>query len=102
MKDNDNVLLLEVQSRHKRQTVYKCLIHYIPGQDDVDGIHRYSCNCANGNRTVGSCCHIAAVVFYLSHARYLEVIMRPASFLNNLFVNQDVVPVINDDSDEED
>ena len=47
-------------------------------------------------------CHIAAVVFYLSRAIYLEVIVSPASFLNKLFVDEELIPVINDDSEQED
>lgn len=102
LKENQNILMFEVQSRHKKKTIYKCCIDYISGHDNIDGISRYCCSCANGLRTVGSCCHIAAIVFYLSYSRYFEIIMRPASFLNNLFLNQDIIPVINDDSDEED
>ena len=47
------------------------------------------------------CSHVAAIIHYLSYARYLGRIIKPAEILNDLFKIQDVMPVINDDSDED-
>lgn len=96
-----DLLRFHVQSRHVKKNVYVCYIQYKANQDDLDGIPLYCCNCANGYRTVGSCCHVAAIIYYLSYARYLEEVMRPARFLNELFTEEQIVPVINDDSEEE-
>lgn len=67
----------------------------------MDGIKRYCCNCANGNRTIGCCSHIAAVIYYLSYGRYLSKIIRPAEVLTKLFHFEEVQPVIEEDIDED-
>lgn len=69
---------------------------------DISGIKRYCCECANGNRTVGCCSHVAAIIYYLSHARYLSEIVRPAEHLtiSAIFQQDEIVPTINEDSDE--
>ncbi len=65
------------------------------------GISKYCCECANGKRTIGCCSHVESVIYYLSHARYLAKIIRPAEILSKLFGVDQVVPVINEDSDED-
>lgn len=67
----------------------------------MDGIKRYCCNCANGNRTIGCCSHIAVVIYYLSYGRYLSKSIRPAEVLTKLFHFEEVQPVIEEDSDED-
>ena len=60
-----------------------------------------TCECANGLRTVGCCLHFAAITYYLTYARYLSRIVRPAEALIKLFNVEKGNPVINDDSDED-
>ncbi|KYN12693.1 hypothetical protein ALC57_15133 [Trachymyrmex cornetzi] len=45
----------------------------------------YACECANGRRTIGCCSHIAAIIYYLSYARYLSKIFKPAEILSDIF-----------------
>lgn len=71
VKTNGNILKTQVRSRHINAKTYRCFIDYRPNINGVSGISRYSCDCANGRRTVGCCSHIAAVIYYLAHARYL-------------------------------
>ena len=65
------------------------------------GILRYCCDCANGRRTIGCCSHVAAVIYYMSHARYLARIVRHAEILSTLFQYEEENPVINDDNDDD-
>lgn len=100
-KESPNILKIKVKSRHSNQKVYKCFIEYTPNSIGYGSILRYCCECANGNRTIGCCSHVAAVVYYLSHARYLSRIVRPAEILSKLFIQNDITPVINEDSDDD-
>ena len=101
VKDATNILKIQVQSRHVSRKLYRCFVEYEPNSVGVSGIKRYACECANGRRTVGCCSHIATVVYYLSHARYLSKIVKPAEILSDLFTTQNIHPVIDDNSDEE-
>ena len=42
---------------------------------------------------------IAAIIYYLSDARYLSKIVRPAEILSKLFKQNDMNPVVEEDSD---
>ena len=101
-RDDSNVLKFEVPSRHIKRTTYRCYVDYMPRSAEQAGkIRRYCCECANGKRTVGCCSHVAAVVFYLSHARHLDSIIRPAQILTSLFKDGAIIPIIEEDSDED-
>lgn len=99
--ESPNILRCDIRSRHTNAKFYKSFIEYQPNSTGPSGITRYCCNCANGNRTVGCCSHIATVVYYLSHARYLSKIVRPAEILSKLFLVENIPVVINEDSDED-
>lgn len=101
VKDQSNILKIQVQSRHISKKVYKCFIDYTPNNNGVDGIKQYFCECANGLRTVGCCSHVAAVIYYLSYGRFLSRIPRPSEKLSMLFKTEGISVVINDDSDED-
>jgi hypothetical protein len=102
LKENPDILRFEVQSRHINRQKYKVFLHYEPNSTSIDGIKRYCCTCKNGNRTVGCCSHVAAIVYYLSYARFLSNILRPAEILTRLFDFEEVNAVIPDDSDDDD
>ncbi|EFN63236.1 hypothetical protein EAG_14937 [Camponotus floridanus] len=98
---NNTIIKILVRSKHINSKTYKCYIDYTCHSVSYSGIRRYVCDCPNGRCTVGCCSHIAAVIYYLSHARYLSKIIRPAEILSHLFTAEEVYPVINDDSDED-
>ena len=81
-KESDNVIRLSVPSRHKNRQSYKCFINYAKDSAGHEAIKKYCCDCPNGNRTVGCCSHVAAIIVYLSWARYLDKIVKPAEFLS--------------------
>lgn len=101
VKETRNILRVDVPSRHIRAKTYKCFLDYVPDSIGVQGIRRYCCDCANGNRTIGCCSHVAAIVYYFSHARYLSRIVRPAEILSKMYTNDQCTAVINEDSDDD-
>lgn len=101
IRETPNIIKIDIRSRHIKSKTYKCYIDYVPNSTGYSGVNRHYCECANGNRTVGCCSHIAAVIYFLSHARHLSKIIRPAHILSKLFLAEDIPTVINEDSDED-
>ncbi|GAB1860852.1 SWIM-type domain-containing protein [Camponotus japonicus] len=101
VKEQSNVLKLQVPSRHINRKMYRCFLKYKPNSVGISGLLEYACDCANGSRTVGCCSHIAAIVYYLAYARYLSKIFKPAEILSKMFQQNNIIPVIEDDSDED-
>lgn len=101
VKDQTNVLKLQVQSRHISRKVYRCFVKYKPNSVGILGLLQYACECANGRRTIGCCSHIAAIVYYLSHARHLSKVLKLAEILSAMFQEDNITPVIEKDSDED-
>ena len=101
LKEKPTIVKFEVPSRHKKRTVYKCYIEYNANSIGKSGILRYACDCANGRRTIGCCSHLASIIYYLSHARYLSRILKPAEKLKNIFDADGIVPTLDDDTDED-
>lgn len=87
---NKNIVAVSVQSRHSNRKVYKCYIEYKPNTDGIGGIKRYTCDCPNGLRTIGCCCHVASIIYYLSNARYHSRILKPAEKLTTLFREEEI------------
>ena len=92
---------MEVRSRHINSKTYHCYIEYNPNCNNYKGIKRYTCDCVNGNRTSGCYSHIAAIIYSLSHGRYLSRVIRPAEILSKIFCKENIISVINDNSDED-
>ena len=57
---------------------------YGPDTIGIFELLEYTCDCANGSRTVGCCSHIAAIVYYLAHVRYLSKILKLAEILSKM------------------
>ena len=88
--ESPNIIKVDVQSRHVRSKIYKSFVEYEPNSIGYVGINQHYCECPNGNRTVGCCSHVAAVIYYLSHARYFSKIIRLAEILSPLFITQNI------------
>lgn len=68
---NNKILIRgRIQSRHIRRKQYYTYILLNPTQHGRQSIEEYYCSCIHGRRTVGSCAHIASIVYYLSWARH--------------------------------
>ena len=100
-KEEQNIIRFLVKSRHINSKTYKCYVQYEPNENGINGIRRYCCNCANGNRTIGCCSHVAALVYYLSHGRFLCRMIKPSDHLTRFFDMNDIIPIIDEDSDED-
>lgn len=81
LEDLPTIVRFEVRSRHINSKTYKCYIDYDANTVGMRGIKRYCCSCPNGNRTVGCCSHTAAIIYYLSYARYLLIYIYYAFFI---------------------
>ncbi|XP_053388533.1 uncharacterized protein LOC128551660 [Mercenaria mercenaria] len=65
--DVPGILQARLQSRHTSAVKYKCWIGYYSKK-----ISSWYCKCKAGARAVGSCAHVASVVWYLGTSRYLS------------------------------
>lgn len=89
---DDKVLMRgRIQSRHVRNKQYYCYILVNPARQGRESIEQYYCSCIHGRRTVGSCAHIASIIYYLSWARHQEQIDEPAAFLDDVIIDIDLI-----------
>lgn len=73
---------IRVWSRHATRTRYQLFIHYHPnGHADAAPIRGYYCTCKTGARTLGTCVHVASVIWYLGYARHEENVQYPSQAL---------------------
>ena len=77
----------------KRTAHYQLWIHY-----SESTVESWYCTSRAGARAVGMCSHIAAVIWYLSSARYREKSFGVQDWCRNVLDAADI-PVIIDDSD---
>lgn len=102
IKETANIIHCKVRSRHRNSKTYRVYIDYTPYSTEIEGVRRYCCDCPNGIRTIGCCSHVASIVYYLSHARFLSKILRPSEVLSKIFSTDNTVVVINENSDDDD
>ena len=86
-----DVLKLQVQPRHISKKSYGCFVKYEPNTIGISELLEYTCDYANGSRTVGCCSHIAIIVYYLAHAKYLSKILKPAKILSKMIQQNSIV-----------
>lgn len=70
---------IRVFSRYRNATKYQLWIAY--NMDQIEPILGYYCTCKSGARTVGTCAHVASVLWYLGYARHEENIHFPPTSL---------------------
>ncbi|XP_035452082.2 uncharacterized protein LOC118277412 [Spodoptera frugiperda] len=77
-----------IKSRHIGQKIYYVYILYEtePTINHLDDILSYYCSCIVGNRTLGCCCHVMTVIWYLGWARHQNTLSSPATFLDNVLI----------------
>ncbi|KYN20618.1 hypothetical protein ALC57_07026, partial [Trachymyrmex cornetzi] len=103
LKDNDEefqldqhfnesgFLRIRLYSRFRNATRYQIFISYeTDNRDDENAAHNlnepingYYCTCQSGARTLGTCAHVASVLWYLGFARHQENIKYPDMSLLN-------------------
>ena len=96
LRDNDRLLepgliWARVFSRFRNATKHQLWISYQPtNNNEIDNenendeplrIQSYYCTCQSGARTVGTCAHVASVLWYLGYARHNQNIRYPSTRL---------------------
>lgn len=82
-------LRIRLYSRFRNATKHQVFISYVANDEDDqdydqnDVIQGYYCTCQSGARTLGTCAHVASVLWYLGHARHLQNIRYPDDSLLN-------------------
>uniref|UniRef100_A0A2H1VI07 SFRICE_033666 n=1 Tax=Spodoptera frugiperda TaxID=7108 RepID=A0A2H1VI07_SPOFR len=78
--------LERAKSRHIGQKRYYVYILYEtePTINHLDDILSYYCSCIVGNRTLGCCCHVMTVIWYLGWAKHQNTLSSPAS-INKIY-----------------
>ena len=66
-RENDGLLRVRLQSRHVSSKTYLVWIKY-----DSDHVQAWYCKCRAGARTVGTCSHVAAIIWYLGQSRFSQ------------------------------
>lgn len=80
------LLRVRVFSRFRSAAKYQLWISYRPTNNEEinseeESIDGYYCTCKSGARTVGTCAHIASVIWYLGYARHQPNIRYPLTQL---------------------
>lgn len=86
-------LRIKMPSRFRTQGRYNLWIHYEPNAEvNANPIRGYYCDCIAGARTLGSCAHVASVLWYLGYARHEENVRYPSHRLINEIEDADNRP----------
>ncbi|RVE40334.1 hypothetical protein evm_015016 [Chilo suppressalis] len=75
-----------IKSRHISNKTYFTYILVDSALIGREAIIGYYCNCLVGKRTVGCCCHIMSIIWYISWARYQPDLVPPAQFLDDVVI----------------
>lgn len=104
---------LRLYSRFRRAKTHHIFIAYRTAELQEDGndeddedqnelILGYYCTCQSGARTLGSCAHVAMVLFYLGYARHELNIKSPDDSLLNILLYADQNPNQNQNYSDDD
>jgi hypothetical protein len=63
---NQTLIRTQIKSRHSNSKTYNTYIAYKPNINSPKAIDSWFCTCKSGKRTVGTCSHIATVIYKLS------------------------------------
>lgn len=73
---DEKYLRVKLESRHLSRTVYNVWINFTLEKDE-DPIKGWYCNCKNGARVVGTCAHVASVLWFIGFARNNPECLKP-------------------------
>lgn len=69
IKEKPNLIRVKLNSRHLPQTIYNTFIEFDTKPNSSKPITSWYCDCKAGARVVGTCAHVASVIWYLGVAR---------------------------------
>ncbi|XP_043262240.1 uncharacterized protein LOC122403027 [Colletes gigas] len=90
--DEPGLIRVRVFSRFRNATKHQIFIAYNILEsdgvdDDTEPILGYYCTCKSGARTLGTCSHVASVLWYLGYARYQDNVRYPSSLLLEILLD---------------
>lgn len=106
LREDPFILRFRIFSRYRNATKYQLWIVYALNNEYEDNpddpIVGYYCTCKSGARTLGSCAHIASVLWFLGYARHEQNIRYPSmSLFNRISDAGNRAPQINPNDDPE-
>lgn len=82
---------VRMYSRFRNATRHQLWISYIENGErealEDHPLQGHYCTCQSGARTIGACCHVTSVIWYLSYARYENNISYPSERLLDRVMN---------------
>lgn len=91
------LLAVKIQSRHTSSKSYLCWIRFEEG-----AVTSWYCCCKSGARVVGTCAHIASVIWYLSFARHSRVNLELSKNWLDSVCDAAIIPEVAEVVDESD
>ena len=78
-----DLIRVRIHSRFRNQESqsHNVYIQYRPGRRGAGGIAHYACTCICGKRTLGTCSHVASVLWYLGFGRHQLGYKYPAAHI---------------------
>ncbi len=89
-ENGEKLLACIIQSRHINGETFSLFIRFKINVNSVDGIVAYICCCLSGSRTCGTCSHVAAILYYLCYAKFLNEPLKKPGFMLNKFLKEDL------------
>lgn len=81
------LVVTNMSSRHRSGVKYQTIVFFDNVRRGAAAIISYCCGCINGQRTVGCCSHVMAIIYYFGYARHLGKIHVISPGLNSLLKN---------------
>lgn len=78
-RHNQQIIRTQIQSRFSNAKLHSAWVKFDANQSGCDSIKGLYCTCKVGERTLGCCSHLTAVVRYLGYQRYEPVLVAPRS-----------------------
>jgi hypothetical protein len=94
--DVKGMLCVKIQSRHISSKKYACWIEY-----DEGAVTGHYCKCKAGSRVVGTCAHVASLLWYMGYARHLESPSKGVCNWSSILEDAGIIHESVDSSDEE-
>lgn len=86
LRDEPNLVRFRIFSRFRNRIKHQVFISYVSTNDPEfenaeDVIPGYYCTCQSGTRTLGTCAHVASILWYLGYARHTQNVKYPEGSL---------------------